>query len=990
MQSLYTACIPRPEVLNGDLGDAIFAADFGHVAEGRAPSVYQDAQEFFRNTHPAAPLKNVIATVFSRLADPNEAGATVRLSTGFGGGKTHTMIALWHLACHIAETSVGTELLEAAGRPSSVAVAGIDGEKLGATVCGQHGNITTHSLWGEVAYQLGGEEGYAKIMDQDDPESAPDSASVRALLPEGKPVLILMDEIVKYMVKLSDRGSNSVLAFLGSLISEIGARRQAVLVITDPAAQMAYQQQSTQLAEKLKESVAASKMDDELGRKTSNYDPIGNEAAQVIVRRLFDKVDKKAADAVSAEYYTTYKRVSEADVEALPHEAATTAYAKRIVECYPFHPRLLETAQNRLGAMENFQKSRGTLRLFARILRDAWDSRIDVPLLTAGEINWASERIQADLLQRLDKDAFKPAVDADVIRHAGELDGDFSTDIHRRVASALLLESLPMTTNAAMDKRDLALATLRPADVGHEAGEAMDRLLSVCWHTYKDDTGRKYQFRYEANINKLIEERAKTIPVEDARAAVRSLAQTYFAGTTFKLIAYPTTPRSVSDTTELKLVLSDTQALAQAVCDFEDDSDPTAKVRRDFRNAIFGIAPDAAALEEAVQQMRSKMAADEIEKEEKSKTIKEQIKQQRIITSRRATIRTLRAFTRVVFQGKKAVTLDEKYLVSEDSLLEGPAVRGQDKVKDFLDVNKFVYQPGEFPDVDLMLDFVVKGSTPSTDYEGAYPANAVHERALRSDKLRLLRDVDPVRKSLLNAVAENKLVVRLPSGEVYDGAGCVSGQAGNRQRTDKKLMTLALNSDVLVAPVSAPCVSAWIKTDDVKVKDPFAGTGTSGAGKDSYKPDTAQASSWDQAVKNAAQRPLNTLTLKATTANAAKTLANIAQPFGAQSLTLSVSLSGELKDGGNGYFMVSNVKATGPLKPLDTATLLMRAMTEDAQFDAQLSLLFGDEGLTGAAPKIMQAEATASDGVTLEATFGKEAEDQVEAAPDGVSGLGTA
>lgn len=990
MQSLYTACTPRPEVLNGDLGDAIFAADFGHVVEGRAPSVYQDAQEFFRNTHPAAPLKNVVATVFSRLADPNEAGATVRLSTGFGGGKTHTMIALWHLACHIAETSVGTELLEAAGRPSSVVVAGIDGEKLGATVCGQHGNIVTHSLWGEVAYQLGGEEGYARIVDQDDPECAPDSASVRALLPEGKPVLILMDEIVKYMVKLSDRGSNSVLAFLGSLISEIGARRQAVLVITDPAAQMAYQHQSTQLAEKLKESVAASKVDDELGRKTSNYDPIGNEAAQVIVRRLFDKVDKKTADAVSAEYYTTYKRVSEADVEALPQEAATIAYAKRIVECYPFHPRLLETAQNRLGAMENFQKSRGTLRLFARILRDAWDSRVDVPLLTAGEVNWASERIQADLLQRLDKDAFKPAVDADVIRHAGKLDGDFSTDIHRRVASALLLESLPMTTNTAMDKRDLALATLRPSDVGHEAGEAMDRLLSICWHTYKDDTGRKYQFRYEANINKLIEERAKTVPVEDARAAVRSLAQTYFGGTTFKLIAYPTTPRSVSDTTELKLVLSDTQALAQNVCDFEDDSDPTAKARRDFRNAIFGIAPDAAALEEAVQQMRSKMAADEIEKEEKSKTIKDQIKQQRIITSRRATIRTLRAFTRVVFQGKKAVTLDEKYMVSEDSLLEGPAVRGQDKVKDFLDANKFVYQPGEFPDVDLMLDFVVKGSTPSTDYEGAYPANAVHERALRSDKLRLLRDVDPVRKSLLNAVAENKLVVRLPSGEVYDGAGCVSGQAGNRQRTDKKLMTLALNSDVLVAPVSASCVSAWIKTDDVKVKDPFVGTGTGGPGKYSYKPDTALASSWDQAIKNAAQRPLNTLTLKASTANAAKTLANIAQPFGAQSLTLSVSLSGELKDGGNGYFMVSNVKATGPLKPLDTATLLMRAMTEDAQFDAQLSLLFGDEGLTGAAPKIMQAEAAASDGVTLEATFGKEAEDQVEAAPDGVSGQGTA
>ena len=977
MQSLYTACAPRPEVLQGDLGDAIFAADFGHVVEGRAPSVYQDAQEFFQNTHPAAPLKNVIKTVFSRLADPNEAGATVRLSTGFGGGKTHTMIALWHLASHVKDTAVGTELLEAAGRPPRVAVAGIDGEKLGANVCGQHGDTVTHSLWGELAYQLGGAEGYAKIADQDDPETAPDSASVRALLPEGTPVLILMDEIVKYMVKLSDRGSNSVLAFLGSLISEVGARRQAVLVITDPAAQVAYQQQSTQLSEKLKESAAASKVEDELGRKTSNYDPIGNESAQVIVRRLFDKVDKKAADAVSAEYYTTYKRVSEADTEMLPHEAATMDYAKRIVECYPFHPRLLETAQNRLGAMENFQKSRGTLRLFARILRDAWDSRIDVPLLTAGEIDWGSERIQADLLQRLDKDAFKPAVDADVIRHAGSLDANFGTDIHRRVASALLLESLPMTANTAMDKRDLTLATLRPADVGNEAGEAIDRLLSVCWHTYKDDTGRKYQFRYEANINKLIEERAKTVPLEDARAAVRSLAQSYFGGTTFKLIPYPAIPRSVSDSTDLKLVLTDNQALAQAVCDFADDSDPSAKVRRDFRNAVFGIAPDAAALDEAVQQMRSKIAADEIEKEEKSKTIKEQIKQQRIITARRATIRTMRAFTRIVFQGKKAVTLDEKYLVPEESPLEGPATRGQDKVKDFLDDNKFIYQPGESPDVDLMLDFVVKGSTPSTDYDGAYPASAVHERALRSEKLRLLRDADPIRRSLLNAVTQGKLVVRLPSGEVYDGAGCVSGPVGARLRSAKSLTTLALNSDVFVAPTAASCVSAWTKTDDTKIKDPPAGAGTSGeTTKPSYKPDTMIASSWDQAINSAAKRPLNTLILKASTTNAAKTLANIAQPFGSQSLTLSVSLLGSLKDGGNGYFMVSNVKANGVLKPLDTAAMLMRAMTDEAQLEVQLDLAFGDGGLTDAAPKIMQAEATASDGVTLEAFFGKESSNQ--------------
>ena len=104
MRPIRETCALRSEVLKGDLQDALFAADFGHVIEGRAAEVYQKPTEFFRNTHPAAPLKKVITTIFERLADPNEAGGVIRLSTGFGGGKTHTLIALWHLAEHIVNS----------------------------------------------------------------------------------------------------------------------------------------------------------------------------------------------------------------------------------------------------------------------------------------------------------------------------------------------------------------------------------------------------------------------------------------------------------------------------------------------------------------------------------------------------------------------------------------------------------------------------------------------------------------------------------------------------------------------------------------------------------------------------------------------------------------------------------------------------------------------------------------------------------------------
>ena len=120
------ACKPRKEVLKGDLDDAIFAADFGNLISGNAPKVYGIAKTFFQNTHPAQQLCKVVQTVFGRLADAKERGATVRLSTGFGGGKTHTLMALWHLAKNIGNSKLGTDLLPAAGRPRGVTVVAVD------------------------------------------------------------------------------------------------------------------------------------------------------------------------------------------------------------------------------------------------------------------------------------------------------------------------------------------------------------------------------------------------------------------------------------------------------------------------------------------------------------------------------------------------------------------------------------------------------------------------------------------------------------------------------------------------------------------------------------------------------------------------------------------------------------------------------------------------------------------------------------------------
>ena len=1008
MKAVRESCVPRSEVLKGDLGDAIFAADFGHVIEERAPGVYQNPEEFFRNTHPAAPLRKVISTIFGRLADPNEAGAVIRLSTGFGGGKTHTLIALWHLAKTISQT-LGTELLPAAGRPKDVAVAGIDGDKLGATVCGRHNGLITKSLWGELAFQLDGAEGYAKVESIDSPETTPDSALIRETLPSDKPVLILLDELVLYMAKLSEQGRKSLLAFVGALTSEIVGRSQSVLVITDPAGQPSYRREAKDLIEATQHIEAAKQLEDVLGRKMSDFDPIGGESAQVIIRRLFERVDSGTAQEASAEYFNAYKRVSSEYPDLLPSEAATSEYADRIVRCYPFHPRLLETAQDRLGILQDFQKSRGTLRLFARILRDIWDSESNLPLITAGDLDWTSDRIQADLLQRLNRDNFKPAVDADIVRHAGKLDQDSSTDIHRRVASALLLESLQLTDTATMDKSELTLAVMRPSDVGTEAGDAIDRLMSVCWHTYKDNSGLKFQFRYQPNVNKLVEERAGRIPPEDARQDVLTLAQSYFKGRTFKLVAYPGSPQAVQDSADLKLVLCESEEGAQTACDYEDNSNPDAKRPRRFRNAIFGIAPTYAALEDATQVTRHLKAASDIAREQKSVSLRQQVNVLLNILRKRAQLRAVRSFNRVVFQGRPSVTLSEKYLVDDTGL---GTVNGQTKLKEFLDDNKLVYQPNDALDVDLLIELMI-GATPSLDHQGAYPASAVHERALAYRGLKLMLNEDPIRNAILKAVKQGKLVVRVLNGDSYDESGCVTGAKGSRMRMEgSELKTLKLDADALLAPPDAPCVAEWLKIDEGDIEKESLTLGEAAAQKQTntqkiddaaiagqidyvtrdgkkmitvnekfhgWRPYTSRqvsTSTWEEAINYAPRRPLMKLDFKANTPDAADKLIAHAQPFSAKSINLSVNVSGQAKDGGSVNFLASNLRHNSALKPIDFAKRLLRGADEGAKFEAIMALSFGDDGVKDTTSRFQQVQDQTTDDVSFMAEFGEESEEE--------------
>jgi Protein of unknown function (DUF499) len=968
---IISGCKPRKEVLKGDLADAIFAADFGDLIAGKAPPVYGDSTVFFQNTHPAKQLCKVVQAVFARLADGKEGGATLRLSTGFGGGKTHALMALWHLANNIDDLSIGTELLPAAGRPKKVHIAAIDAGKGGVPEFTSHGKTKVQSLWGELFRQLDIDNGLKLLGRADNPESSPSDKQIESVFPKG-PVLILLDELVIYMAKLSDRGQGNLLGFINSLAAVVSKRPQTVLIITDPGGQAAYATQSAKLGAAVQS--AATKLDDVTGRKFTDFDPIGDESAKVIVRRLLEKVDATLAQKTSAAYHALYERVLREAPGAVTAECATMEYARKVVECYPFHPRLLLTAQGHLQALQSFQKSRGVLRLFARIIRDAWESKRDVDLITAGEVNWSGDGIQGDLLTRLDRAEFKAAITADVAGHAVELDGGKADGVHHRVASAILLESITLGANSGLEPADLTLAVLRPDEAGPEPVEAMDRLMGVCWHTYPTTSGKGCQFRFEPNVLKQIEQRKNQIPIEDAKSRVLAEAQGYFSGMTFKVANWPTSAKQVPESATLQLALCETVKIAKAICAFEDDSDPAAPMPRRFQNAILAVTATPTTFEGAVEKAQRMLAAMEIEKENKGdsgKMVRDQLKKISPELHRQFAIQTRRAFDVVVLPGGAVGHIDEQYQVPDDQILQ--KAYGQSSLKRFLEAKELVYQPGACLDSHLFVREVLPGATPLADKPGVFTAKAVHERFLAAPKLRLIPDSSIVRNTTLKAVEDGKIAIRLPDGRAYDAQGCIEGSEGKRRRTPDVLTSFPLDDSVLVTTIGSEEASAWLKED--KPGKPTKGGGPGGGPSDTPPPPPplgkVSATNWDKVLEYAHDRPLLELHLVASSPADAAMIQQAVQPLGADQLSVSVSVGGSLKDGGSMNFAANDLKPTHPAKPLGMAQTIFNSLQSGSQFEVDLKLTFGASGRTGMRSAMEQARDKIPEGVSVRGLFDK-------------------
>jgi hypothetical protein len=536
LPSIFVTCQPRQDVKSGATKDEQYAADLTQVLSGRAPSIYCDPARFFELTYPTRGLKELLRAVCMRLSGQGgEVASIIRLGTQYGGGKTHSLIALVHTVHGLKGVANPGDFLDPSLLPSqSVRIAALDGENsdpANGISPPDDPDLRIRSLWGEMAYRLAGRLGYERIRVSDETHTAPGTDAIRDLFGK-QPTLILIDEISTYLRKVErvfPGASNQFTAFVHALIKAVTSSPNVALVYTlavgaDSTGRDAYREENERAAAALSEAESV------FSRSSSNLNPTEeDETAAVLRSRLFEHVDPEAARSVLA----SYRRLWEANRDALPIDAMSPELADQFLSSYPLHPKLLEMFKEKTSSLVNFQRTRGMLRLLARTVHHLWQNQPEETYaIHIHHLDPANERIRSEILTKLQLGDYGAAMKSDVSAVAGDepalaqqLDQQKLPGLpplHTFIARTVLWHSFAYGESArGIGVEQLKLAVCSPSPTLEPPFIEQARLAFLQDSIYLDDRpGAPLRFMAEANLNQIIRRRMQEIDAIKVREAL--------------------------------------------------------------------------------------------------------------------------------------------------------------------------------------------------------------------------------------------------------------------------------------------------------------------------------------------------------------------------------------------------------------------------------------------------------------------------------------
>ncbi len=604
MKTIFEVCRPRPEVLRGELKEDIFAARLRDVMDHKADPVYGDPLIFLDNTYPTAGLKTLLKDALGRLTgDAVGKNAVIRLETAFGGGKTHNLIALYHVASGNAPASAVADLLGddvTLPAPGEIKIAGVVGSDLDPTVGIHHpaDGITTYTLWGELAYQLGGPAAYAQVAESEKLRAAVGTDLFERLIGD-RPTLIMIDEIARHLraaiaAPTATGKSNladQTVAFLMSLLEFAASKQRCLVVLTLAGESDAFAAETELLRKKLAETLRVSARQERVLTPTAE-----GEIYAIVTHRLFLKVDRAAAKETCNAYMAYYAALDRKGAD-LPQRCMRAEYATEMATAYPFHPELITVLNRKTATIPNFNQTRGALRLLAWTVRRLWEERPeDAWLIHPYHLDLAHPQIAEDLTSRLDRPKFRQVIEADIASplmgtssHAQELDQPLHAagkpPYAQRLATTIFLHSLTQGIASGVDPADLLLATVQPDEQGGGDDPAvvskmLERLSDKAWFLEYD--GHRYRFKTEPSINKIIADETIQVGTSKAKTEIEGRIRQIWKKGYFKPVYFPIEAADVDDDADLpKLAIMHFDAVKVKA----DDATPPDLLRKIYEYA---------------------------------------------------------------------------------------------------------------------------------------------------------------------------------------------------------------------------------------------------------------------------------------------------------------------------------------------------------------------------------------------------------------------
>ncbi len=631
---------PHKDVASGRYQQAEFAADLWQVYQGEGSAEYRDPVEFFRRTFLTESLTQMLVGAARRLSGV-DGDPVVQLQTNFGGGKTHSMLALYHLFS-------GAKPAELAGIDTVMKTAKITklptarrvvlvGNKIspGNPVTKPDGTVV-RTLWGELAWQLGGRKAYDRIAADDERATSPGDA-LRELFNEYGPCLILIDEWVAYARQLHDQsdlpagGFETQFSFAQVLTESAKLAKNCMLVVSLPASDTAgsphSQVEDVEVGGE-RGRQALERLRNVVGRLESSWRPASaEEGFEIVRRRLFEPLTGeqfKDRDVVARAFADLY-RSQQAE---FPPECHDSDYEKRIKAAYPIHPEVFDRLYNDWSSLVKFQRTRGVLRLMAAVIHSLWEKGDRNPLIMPAHIPIDDRRVQFELTRYL-SDNWAPVIERDVDGPSSlplRLDSDVPNlgkySACRRVARTIYMGSAP-TAKAAhqgLEERRVKLGCVLPGESTAVFGDALRRLSGSATYLYQD--GARYWYSTQPTVTKLAEDRAEQLKREHDRVMQElerrlrhDLSRT---GDFSRIHPLPATGQDVPDDRDARLAVLDADHPYSKAPDSPAETAARAillsrgNAPRIYQNALIFLAADQTRLQDLEDAVRRFLAWESI------------------------------------------------------------------------------------------------------------------------------------------------------------------------------------------------------------------------------------------------------------------------------------------------------------------------------------------------------------------------------------------